>query len=96
MASILAPNMHFAKTGSYSVVEPGKPKKRPHPRRAAAPALSVRHAPGVDRKQMKGRPADESRRPWAQRLRAELAIAEKANAASTEHNIDRKLFAKRC
>ena len=34
MASILAPNMHFAKTGSYSVVEPGKPKEAP----AAAPS----------------------------------------------------------
>ena len=29
MASILAPNMHFAKTGAYSVVEPGQPQAAP-------------------------------------------------------------------
>ena len=42
-----------------------------------------------------GKPADEIQKAVEelQRLRAELAIAEKANAGQgTEHNIDRKLF----
>ena len=98
MASILAPNMHFAKTGSYSVVEPGKPKEAPAPATGGgSAALSARlYKTSSTVKQMKkdGKPADEIQKAVEelQRLRAELAIAEKANAGQgTEHNIDRKV-----
>ena len=62
MASILAPNMHFAKTGSYSVVEPGKPQEAPAPRSGGgSAALSGVPKTGVNVKQMKkdGKPADQ-------------------------------------
>ena len=100
MASILAPNMHFAKTGSYSVVEPGKPQEAP----AAAPsgggsaalsAACTRQASTVKQMKKDGKPADQIEKAVEElkKLRAELAIAEKANAGQgTEHNIDRKLF----
>ena len=99
MASILAPNMHFAKTGSYSVVEPGKPQEAPTPSTgggsAALSAACTRQASTVKQMKKDGKPADQIQKAVEelQRLRAELAIAEKANAGQgTEHNIDRKLF----
>ena len=61
MASILAPNMHFAKTGSYSVVEPASPRSActRDGRRLRGPQAPA--APGSTVKQMKkdGKPADE-------------------------------------
>ena len=101
MASILAPNMHFAKTGSYSVVEPGKPQAAPAapaPSGGGSAALSAactRQASTVKQMKKDGKPADQIEKAVEElkRLRAELAIAEKANAGQgTEHNIDRKLF----
>ena len=99
MASILAPNMHFAKTGSYSVVEPGKPKEAPTPSTgggsAALSAACTRQASTVKQMKKDGKPADQIEKAVEElkRLRAELAVAEKANAGQgTEHSIDRKLF----
>ena len=67
MASILAPNMHFAKTGSYSVVEPGKPKKHHAATGGGSAALSAactRQASTVKQMKKDGKPADQIQKPW--------------------------------
>ena len=78
---------------------PASRKKRPHrqPGGGSGALSAARTSQASTVKQMKkdGKPADEIQKAVEelQRLRAELAIAEKANAGQgTEHNIDRKLF----
>lgn len=100
MASILAPNMHFAKTGAYSVVEPGQPRAAPAqaPSGGGSAALSAactRQASTVKQMKKNGKPAEAIQTAVDQlkKLRAELAIAEKADSGQgTSHEIDRKLF----